>query len=189
MLCRRFWVYLWHQSHEKGRKSNITAHNNTITNSNQKRGELHGVPSSQRAVTSKGNSWSDSRIKKKIRSRTSWWGHTFSDATWNNPVQKLMQNPFNADVNSLPRPIKLQCDSRARDSFESTSIENSWTKYFSIDPKAFHHFLFLVLIYARLCSKLSLYQKCKSTSDLRGAHWTFKRNFCVCRKKRYRPSN
>jgi len=99
---------------------------------------------------------------KKISSRMSWWGHTFSDATWNNPVQKLVQNPFNTDANSLPSPIKLMYDSSARYSFESTSIENSWTKYFSIDPKAFHRFLFLVLIYARLFSKLLLYQKCKS---------------------------
>jgi len=128
---------------------------------------------------------------KKISSQMSWWEHTFSDANWNNPVQKLVQNPFNTDVNSLPRPIKLMYDSSAKYSFESKSIQNSWTKYFSIDPKAFHHFLFLVLIYARLFSKLLLYQKCKSqvTCVVLTAHWTFKLNFRVCRGKRYRPSN
>jgi hypothetical protein len=87
--------------------------------------------------------------------------HYFPDNTLDNPVWKLVRNPFNVDEDSSPDPVhvqavKLKSDSSTNDNFETVSLEEFWVKYLPIFPNAGQEALRLIIpfSYIYLCESV-----------------------------------
>uniref|UniRef100_K7FPW1 Uncharacterized protein n=1 Tax=Pelodiscus sinensis TaxID=13735 RepID=K7FPW1_PELSI len=76
----------------------------------------------------------------------------FPDNFSGKPIHKLVRNPFNTDVDSLPEVLQY---SSAKDNLENTSLEEFWIKYFSIYSKVGEEALHIILPFSSmyLCEK------------------------------------
>uniref|UniRef100_K7G7R4 DUF4371 domain-containing protein n=1 Tax=Pelodiscus sinensis TaxID=13735 RepID=K7G7R4_PELSI len=64
----------------------------------------------------------------------------FTDNVSGNPIHKLVHNPFNIDVDSLPevfqeQALRIKYYSCEKDNFKNTSLEEFWIKYFPMYSK------------------------------------------------------
>uniref|UniRef100_K7FE96 Uncharacterized protein n=1 Tax=Pelodiscus sinensis TaxID=13735 RepID=K7FE96_PELSI len=83
----------------------------------------------------------------------------FPDNFSGNPINKLVRNPFNVDVDSLPevlqeQALEIKYGSSAKDNLENTSFEEFWIKYFPMYSKV-EEVLHIILPFSStyLCEK------------------------------------